>query len=348
MREVLNLKKALIFGVTGQDGSYLAELLIEKGYEVHGVKRRSSTFNTERIDHIYGHEDGQKGRVTLHFGDVLDNSSVNNLIRDLGPDECYNLAAQSHVGVSFELPQYTTMANALGALNVLQAIKDFSSHTKLYNAASSEVFGNAGEFKILNEVSEMMPVSPYAASKLFALNMTKIYRDAYRIFAVNGILFNHESPRRGGTFVTRKIVKGLVSIFRGENTVLYLGNLSAKRDWGHAKDYVKAMHLMLQQNYPKDFIVATGENHSVQEFIEQVCEILEEKVRWEGSGDNLSLFSLRLNRKIVVTHARYYRPLEVNNLCGDSSAIRKELGWAPQFTFPELVAEMVHYELGQS
>jgi GDPmannose 4,6-dehydratase len=339
-----DLKKALILGVTGQDGSYLAEYLLGQGYEVHGLKRRSSSINTERIDHIYGHPHDDVGKIHLHYGDVLDSGSLNRLMREIQPDECYNLAAQSHVGVSFEIPEYTLEVNALGAISVLEAIKSASMHTKLYNAASSEIFGNSIQDGLLDENSKMLPVSPYAAAKLCAFNITRIYRDAFKIFAVSGILFNHESPRRGETFVTRKIVKGLISIFHSGKGTLYLGNLDSKRDWGHARDYVRAMHLMMQQQTPRDYVVATGITHSVRYFIEEVCKVLGEEVDWQGSGLHEALYSVRLKRKILAIDSRYFRPIEVNFLKGDSSRIKKDLGWTPEIDFELLVREMVDAE----
>lgn len=340
------MKRALILGVTGQDGSYLAEYLLSHGYEVHGLKRRSSSINTERIDHIYGHPHDDMGKIHLHYGDVLDGSALTRLLKEIQPDECYNLAAQSHVGVSFEVPEYTLEVNAVGALKVLEAVKSVSRDTKLYNAASSEIFGNTTKFESLNEDSEMRPVSPYAAAKLLAYNLTRIYREAFKLYAVSGILFNHESPRRGETFVTRKIVKGLLSIFQTNTGVLYLGNLEAKRDWGHARDYVKAMHLMMQQSVPRDYVVATGNTHSVSEFIEEVCKSLGEEVYWQGTNLDRNLYSVRLKRKIVAIDPRYFRPLELNFLKGDPSRIRDDLGWSPNSNFQSLVQEMVETERG--
>lgn len=338
------MKKALIIGVTGQDGSYLAEYLLKQEYQVHGIKRRSSSINTERINHIYGHPRDLENKVQMHYGDILDGGMLTSLFKQIQPDECYNLAAQSHVGVSFEIPEYTLETNSNGALKVLQAIKNVTPQTKLYNACSSEIFGNYTDWQLLSEDSPKNPVSPYAAAKLLAFNLTKIYREAFGIYAASGILFNHESPRRGETFVSQKIVKGLTRIFlRGEG-YLYLGNLNAKRDWGHANDYVKAMHLMLQKDFPEDYVVSTGHSHSVREFVQEVCKTLGEDVEWRGEAHDEKLYSKSLARDVLSVDQRYFRPLEVNYLQGDSSKIRNELGWKPEYDFQSLVKEMVDFE----
>jgi len=321
------MKKALITGITGQDGSYLAELLLSKNYEVHGIIRRSSVFNTGRIDHIYKDPHIQEARLFLHYGDLTDGSNLNQLLKKIKPDEVYHLGAQSHVKTSFEVPEYTANVDALGTLRILDAIRDSGIKTKFYQASSSEMFGNAPECP-QNENTPFCPASPYAISKVFAYWITKNYRDAYGIFACNGILFNHESPRRGETFVTRKITRGLAKIIAGQMDKIYLGNLEAKRDWGYAPEYVQAMWMMLQQEKPDDYVIATGETHSVKEFLEEAFGFT--NLRWQD---------------YVAVDPRYYRPTEVNVLCGDASKAEKLLGWKPEVKFKELVKIMVEADL---
>ncbi|PJE64596.1 MAG: GDP-mannose 4,6-dehydratase [Candidatus Ryanbacteria bacterium CG10_big_fil_rev_8_21_14_0_10_43_42] len=318
------MKKALITGITGQDGSYLAELLLNEGYEVHGIIRRASTFNTGRIDHLYQdpHEDGV--RFFLHYGDLADGSSINRLIRTIRPDEIYHLGAQSHVRVSFDMPEYTTDVVAVGTLRLLEAIRDAGlPNTKFYQASSSEMFGKVMETP-QKETTPFYPRSPYGAAKVCAYWLTKNYRESYNMFAVNGILFNHESPRRGETFVTRKITRAIANILAGTQDKLYLGNLDARRDWGYAPDYVRAMHMMLQHTEPDDFLVATGETHSVREFVEEAFDLV--GLDW---------------KKYVVIDERYYRPTEVDLLLGDATKIKDTLGWKPSVTFTDLVRRMV-------
>jgi GDPmannose 4,6-dehydratase len=321
-------KKALITGITGQDGSYLTELLLEKGYEVYGIIRRASTFNTERIDHIYQdpHESGR--RMHLVYGDLNDASSLNKILRDVQPDEIYNLGGQSHVRVSFDIPEYTAEVAGLGALRLLEAIRETGlQKTRFYQASSSEIYGKAQEIP-QRETTPFYPRSPYGAAKLYAYWITVNYREAYNLFACNGILFNHESPRRGETFVTRKITRAVAAIKLGLQNKLYLGNLDAKRDWGHARDYVEAMWLMLQQDEPDDYVVATGETHSVREFLEEAFGYLD--LDW---------------KRFVEIDPRYFRPAEVDLLIGDPSKARGKLGWSPKITFKELVRTMVDADL---
>jgi len=341
----MKIKKALIFGVTGQDGSYLAELLIKKGYIVHGVKRRSSSFNTGRIDHIYQDPHVKKRNFILHYGDVTDSLSVSSIIKEIKPDEIYNLAAQSHVAVSFEVPEYTANADALGTLRILEAIKfhGFQKVTKFYQAGTSEMFGRVQEVP-QTEKTPFYPRSPYGVAKVYAHWITVNYREAYNIFACNGILFNHESPVRGETFVTRKIVIALCKIKLGLQKKLYLGNLNAKRDWGHAKDYAEAMWKMLQKKNPSDYVVATGKQYSVKEFVELTLNQLKIKHRWEGKGINTKCYDIKGNC-IVSCKKEYFRPLEVDTLLGDSSKARKELKWKPKTNIKLLVKEMIVSEL---
>jgi GDPmannose 4,6-dehydratase len=339
------MRKALITGITGQDGSYLAELLLEKGYEVHGIKRRSSSLNTERIDHLYQdpHEPGR--RLFLHYGDMTDTASIIRVIQDVQPSEIYNLAAQSHVAVSFEEPEYTANADGIGVLRVLEAIRILGMETKtrFYQASTSELFGKATEFP-QKETTSFYPRSPYGAAKLYAYWITINYREAYGLYACNGILFNHESPRRGETFVTKKITRGLSRIIMGMQDVLYVGNLDAKRDWGHARDYVEMQWLALQQPGPDDYVIATGEQHSVREFIERAAEELGTKVNWKGRGVEEKGYD-KSDRCIVQVDKRYFRPTEVDSLIGDASKAREKLGWKPKISFRELVAEMVRSDL---
>ena len=338
-------KIALIFGVTGQDGSYLSELLIKKGYKVHGIKRRSSSFNTGRIDHIYQDPFENKKNFFLHYGDVTDAISVSTLIKKIKPTEIYNLAAQSHVAVSFEVPEYTVNADAIGALRILEAIKfhGFEKLTKFYQAGTSEMFGKVQEIP-QNENTPFYPRSPYGVAKVYAHWITINYREAYNIFACNGILFNHASPRRGETFVTRKIVIALCKIKNGLQDKLYLGNLEAKRDWGHAKDYVEAMWKMLQKKTPSDYVISTGKQYSVKQFVNLVLKKLSIKFIWKGNGINSKCYTLD-GKCIVACDKEYYRPLEVDTLLGNSNKARRELKWKAKTNIQELVEDMVNSEL---
>jgi GDPmannose 4,6-dehydratase len=330
------MKTALITGITGQDGSYLAELLLEKGYDVHGIKRRSSSINTERIDHLYDHEN-----LHLHYGDLTDSPSIIKLVNEIGPDEIYNLGAQSHVQVSFETPESTANSDALGALRLLEAIRlcGLSNKTKFYQAATSELYGLVQEVP-QKETTPFYPRSPYGVAKLYAYWITKNYREAYNMFACNGILFNHESPRRGETFVTRKIVLGLRDIQLGRAEVLRLGNLNALRDWGHAKDFVRAMWLMMQQDVPDDYVIATGEEYSVRQFVEKCAPYFGMEIAWDGEGSYEIGYDIKSNRTAVVIDNKYIRPAEVDRLIGDPSKARRELGWTPEYTFDDLVKDM--------
>ena len=338
-------KTALIFGITGQDGSYLAEFLLKKGYSVHGVKRRSSSINTGRIDKLYQDPHEKKRVFFLHYGDVTDTISVSSIIKKIQPDEIYNLAAQSHVAVSFEVPEYTANADALGALRILEAIKfhKLAKKTKFYQAGTSEMFGKVMTVP-QNEKTPFYPRSPYGVAKVYAHWITINYREAYKIFACNGILFNHESPVRGETFVTRKIVIALCKIKKNMQKKLYLGNLEAKRDWGHAKDYVEAMWKMLQQKTPKDDVISTGRQHSVKDFVNLVLEELNIKHIWRGKGIKTKCFDNKGNC-IVECDEAYYRPLEVETLLGDSRKAKKDLNWSPKINIKSLVKEMVDLEL---
>ncbi|WP_416145752.1 GDP-mannose 4,6-dehydratase [Prosthecochloris sp. SCSIO W1103] len=373
-------KKALITGITGQDGSYLAEFLLEKGYEVHGIKRRSSSFNTERIDHLYRdpHEiakdselDTQNSELStedtphlashnlfLHYGDLTDSSNLIRLIAEIQPDEVYNLAAQSHVAVSFESPEYTADVDALGTLRLLEAIRflGLEKKTRFYQASTSELYGLVQEIP-QKETTPFYPRSPYAVAKLYSYWITVNYREAYGMYACNGILFNHESPRRGETFVTRKITRALANITQGLEDCLYIGNLNAKRDWGHAKDYVRMQWMMLQQDEPKDYVIATGVQFSVREFIEKSAAKLGITIRWEGEGvnevgivDSISPDSpaLQSGQVIVRIDSRYFRPAEVETLLGDPSLAKEKLGWVPEITLDEMVDEMVIFDLDQA
>ena len=338
-------RTALITGITGQDGAYLAEFLLGKGYVVHGVKRRASLLNTDRIDHLYQDPHEQDRRFILHYGDMTDSSSLVRIIQDVQPDEIYNLAAQSHVAVSFEEPEYTANSDALGALRVLEAIRilGMGKRTRFYQASSSELYGLVQETP-QKETTPFYPRSPYAVAKLYAYWITVNYREAYGFFACNGILFNHESPVRGETFVTRKITRALARIKLGLQECLYLGNLDAKRDWGHARDYVEAMWLILQQPVAEDFVIATGEQHSVRDFVAAAGRELGIGVRWEGMGPAEKGYDER-GRGIVAVDPRYFRPTEVDTLLGDASKARARLGWRPRVSFDELVAEMVREDL---
>ena len=338
-------KVALIFGITGQDGSYLAELLIKKGYLVHGVKRRSSSLNTSRVDHIYQDPYEKKKNFFLHYGDVTDAISVSTLIKKICPNEIYNLAAQSHVAVSFEVPEYTANADAIGALRILEAIKfhGFEKITKFYQAGTSEMFGKVQQVP-QNEKTPFYPRSPYGVAKVYAHWITINYREAYNIFACNGILFNHESPRRGETFVTRKIVIALCRIKSGKQKKLFLGNIEAKRDWGHAQDYVEAMWKMLQKKSPSDFVIATGKQYSVRQFIDLTLKELGITFLWKGKGIKSKCYDLKGNC-FIECDKEYYRPLEVDTLLGDARKAKKELNWKPKIDIKMLVKEMVRFEL---
>ncbi|MGO8201440.1 GDP-mannose 4,6-dehydratase [Rhizobium ruizarguesonis] len=339
------MKRALITGITGQDGSYLAELLIEKGYEVHGIKRRTSLFNTDRIDHLYQDPHDTNRRLVLHYGDMTDSSSLVRIIQQVQPDEIYNLAAQSHVAVSFEEPEYTANSDALGALRILEAIRilGLEKKTRFYQASTSELYGLVQEIP-QRETTPFYPRSPYAVAKLYAYWITVNYREAYGIYACNGILFNHESPVRGETFVTRKITRALARIKLGLQDCLYLGNMDAKRDWGHAKDYVEVQWLMLQQDEPEDFVIATGVQYSVREFVDAAADEIGLPISWKGSGAEEKGYDEN-GRCIVAVDPRYFRPTEVETLLGDPSKAKEKLGWEPRITFKQLVAEMMREDL---
>ena len=338
-------KIALITGITGQDGSYLAEFLLKKDYIVHGVKRRTSLLNTDRIAHLYQDPHVDNRNFLLHYGDMTDSSSLLRIIQKVKPDEIYNLAAQSHVAVSFEEPEYTANSDALGALRILEAIRilDLQKKTRFYQASTSELYGLVQEIP-QKETTPFYPRSPYAVAKLYAYWITVNYREAYGIFACNGILFNHESPVRGETFVTRKITRGLARIKLGMQDCLYLGNLDAKRDWGHAKDYVEVKWLILQQEHPEDFVVATGIQYSVREFVEAAGEEIGINIKWKGKGTDEKGYDEQ-GKCIVAIDERYFRPTEVDNLLGDATKAKKKLGWTPKITFTELVSEMMREDL---
>ena len=338
-------KKALIIGVTGQDGAYLAEFLLHKGYEVHGMKRRSSLLNTARIDKLYQrpmHKSPDTRKFVLHYGDVTDTSNVIRLISEIQPDEIYNLAAQSHVKVSFELPEYTANVDAMGTLRILEAIRILGlvKKTKFYQASTSEMFGKVQAIP-QNEQTPFYPRSPYGVAKLYGYWITKNYRESYGIFACNGILFNHESPLRGETFVTRKITRAVARIHFGLQDALYLGNLDAKRDWGHAKDYVEAMWLMLQSDTPEDYVIGTGETRSVREFVECAFKEVGIKMKWRGTGVDEIGYDAKTGKELVFVDPKYFRPAEVDLLIADPSKVKAELGWAPKITFSQLVTEMI-------
>jgi GDPmannose 4,6-dehydratase len=344
----VNPKVALITGVTGQDGAYLAEFLLDKDYVVHGIKRRASLFNTDRIDHIYQDPHEKHVRFRLHHGDLTDSSSLIRVIQQVQPDEIYNLAAQSHVAVSFEEPEYTANSDALGALRVLEAIRilGLAKKTRFYQASTSELYGLVQETPQV-ETTPFYPRSPYAVAKLYAYWITVNYREAYGMYACNGILFNHESPVRGETFVTRKITRAMARIELGMQDCLYLGNLDAKRDWGHARDYVEVQWLMLQQEQPDDYVIATGEQHTVREFVDACAAELGMKMRWEGSGVEEKGYD-GFGRCIVQVDPRYFRPTEVESLLGNAAKARAKLGWQPRIRFAELVAEMAHFDLEEA
>jgi GDPmannose 4,6-dehydratase len=339
------MKKALITGITGQDGAYLAELLLAKGYEVHGIKRRTSLFNTDRIDHLYQDPHVADRRFILHHGDLTDSSSLIRIIQQVRPEEIYNLAAQSHVAVSFEEPEYTANSDAIGTLRLLEAIRilGLEKKTRFYQASTSELYGLVREVP-QKETTPFYPRSPYAVAKLYAYWITVNYREAYGIYACNGILFNHESPVRGETFVTRKITRAMARIKLGLQDCLYLGNLNAKRDWGHARDYVEMQWLMLQQDQPEDFVIATGVQYSVRDFVDAAARELGIKITWSGEGVEERGVDQK-GRRIVAVDPRYFRPTEVETLLGDPTKAREKLGWVPRITFDQLVAEMVREDL---
>jgi GDPmannose 4,6-dehydratase len=342
----LSKKKALITGITGQDGAYLAEFLLAKDYEVHGVRRRASLFNTDRIDHLYHdpHEPGMN--LTLHYGDLTDSSSLIRVVQEVKPDEIYNLAAQSHVAVSFEEPEYTANADGIGALRMLEAIRisGLTETTRFYQASTSELYGLVHDVP-QSEETPFHPRSPYAVAKLYAYWITVNYRESYGMYACNGILFNHESPTRGETFVTRKITRALARIKLGLQECLYLGNMNALRDWGHAKDYVEMQWLMLQQESPEDFVIATGEQHSVREFVELAAREIDIEIRWVGEGVDEKGYDVHSGKCIVQVDPRYFRPAEVETLLGDAGKAKKKLGWSPKITFNELVSEMMREDM---
>ena len=339
------MKTALITGVTGQDGAYLAELLLDKGYEVHGIKRRSSLFNTDRIDHLYQDPHEKSRRFVLHYGDMTDSSSLIRIIQQVQPDEIYNLAAQSHVAVSFEEPEYTANSDALGALRILEAIRilGLEKKTRFYQASTSELYGLVQEIP-QKETTPFYPRSPYAVAKLYAYWITVNYRESYGMYACNGILFNHESPVRGETFVTRKITRALARIKLGLQDSVYLGNLDAKRDWGHAKDYVEMQWLMLQQEQPEDFVIATGVQYSVRQFVEAAAREIGMVVTWEGQGVDEKGYDAN-GKCIIAVDPRYFRPAEVETLLGDATKARLKLGWSAKISFKELVSEMMREDL---
>ena len=339
-------KRALISGITGQDGSYLAELLLDKGYEVHGIKRRASSFNTDRIDHLYQDPHERHVRFHLHYGDLTDATNLIRIIQQVQPDEIYNLAAQSHVAVSFETPEYTANSDALGTLRILEAIRILALHdkTRFYQASTSEMFGKVRETPQC-ETTPFYPRSPYGVAKVYGHWITINYREAYGMFACSGILFNHESPLRGETFVTRKITRGLTRVREGLETCLYLGNLDSLRDWGHARDYVRAQWLMLQQSEPEDFVIASGVQHSVREFVTRAAAHLGMKIEWRGEGLDEQGVNTHTGRAVVRVDPRYFRPTEVESLLGDATKARTKLGWRAEITFDALVKEMVEADL---
>ena len=334
------MKKAFITGITGQDGSYLAELLLEKGYEVHAILRRASVFTTQRIEHIFEHK-----RMFTYYGDLTDSSNLHRLLMNIKPDEIYNLGAQSHVSVSFEVPEYTADVVGLGAIRLLDAVRDLGPHCKYYQASTSELFGGIPGTEPQSETTPFYPKSPYGAAKLYAYWVTVNYREAYNLFACNGILFNHESPRRGETFVTKKITQAVARIYQGRQEVLRLGNMNAKRDWGHAKDFVYAQWLMLQQDKPQDYVIATGETHTVREYVELSFKEVDINIKWHGEGVNETGIDSKTGDILVEVDEKYFRPTEVELLLGDPSKAEKELGWERQVTFQELVSGMVKYDL---
>ena len=331
------MKVALITGITGQDGSYLAELLLEKGYQVHGIIRRASQINTQRIDHIYN-------QIKLHYGDLTDSTNLVRIIQQVQPDEVYNLGAQSHVKVSFELPEYTGQTDGLGTLRILEAVRllGMENKTRIYQASTSEMFGKVQEIP-QKETTPFYPRSPYGVAKVYGYWIIKNYRESYGLHASSGILFNHESPRRGETFVTRKITRGLSSISTGQQEILYLGNLNAKRDWGHAKDFVEAMWLMLQQDEPDDYVIATGKQYSVREFVEIASPYFGMRIAWMGEGLNEIGYDLNTKKTVIKVDPKYFRPAEVETLLGDASKAKEKLGWEPKISFKQLVEDMCIY-----
>ena len=346
-------KKALITGITGQDGSYLAEFLLNKGYEVHGIKRRSSSFNTQRIDHLYQDPHAENQNIFLHYGDLTDSTNLIRLIQEIKPDEIYNLAAQSHVAVSFESPEYTANCDALGTLRILEAVRilGLKDTTRIYQASTSELFGRVREIP-QKETTPFYPCSPYGVAKMYAYWITVNYRESYGLFACNGILFNHESPRRGETFVTRKITRGLARIDQGLEECLFLGNLNSLRDWGHAKDYVEMQWLMLQQDRPEDFVISTGRQESIRTFVELTAEKLgwnkglnQNAIQWEGEGINEVGIRKDTNQIVVKIDPRYFRPTEVDNLLGDSTNAKEKLGWTPKSSLENLIEEMIENDI---
>ena len=343
------MKRALITGITGQDGSYLAEFLIKKGYEVHGIKRRASSFNTARVDHLYRDPHEEDVQFFMHYGDLTDSTNLIRIIQETQPEEIYNLAAQSHVKVSFETPEYTANVDALGTLRLLEAIRilKLENKTRFYQASTSELYGKVQEIP-QKETTPFYPRSPYAVAKLYAYWITINYREAYGIYACNGILFNHESPIRGETFVTRKITRALTRFKTGLSGILHIGNLDAQRDWGHAKDYVEMQWLMLQQDEPEDYVIATGEHYSVREFIEIAARHLGLSIRWDGEGVDEKGINEETGQIMVAVDPRYFRPTEVQDLLGDAGKARKKLGWKPRITFEQLVAEMVEADMKEA
>lgn len=344
-KENAKVKKALITGITGQDGSYLTEFLLDKGYEVHGLIRRASTFNTKRIDHLFENPEIGNKKLFLHHGDLTDSSNLNRLIEKIGPDEIYNLAAQSHVQVSFEVPEYTAETDGIGTLRLLDAIKESGVKTKFYQASTSELFGGMPGTAPQSEKTPFYPRSPYAAAKLYAYWITINYREGYNLFACNGVLFNHESPRRGETFVTRKISRAVANILAGKQDKLSLGNLDAKRDWGYAGDYVEAMWLMLQQEKPVDYVIATGETHSVREFVEFSFKEIGVALEWKGSGVDEKGYDTKTGKLLVDVNPRYFRPTEVEFLWGDPAKAERELDWKRKVDFRGLVRMMVEADV---
>jgi GDPmannose 4,6-dehydratase len=343
------MKRALVTGITGQDGAYLAEFLLNKGYQVHGIKRRASSFNTARVDHLYRDPHEADVRFFMHYGDLTDSTNLIRIIQEVQPDEIYNLAAQSHVKVSFETPEYTANTDGLGTLRILEAIRILKLEEKcrFYQASTSELYGKVQEVP-QKETTPFYPRSPYAVAKLYAYWITVNYREAYGIYACNGILFNHESPTRGETFVSRKVTRALARIHTGLQDTLYIGNLEARRDWGHARDYVEMQWLMLQQDAPEDYVIATGEHYSVREFIEAAAQQLDITIRWEGRGIDEKGIQADTGQIIVAVDPSYFRPTEVQDLLGDASKARQKLGWKPRTTFQELVSDMVEADLKEA
>ena len=344
MKQQTAVKTALITGITGQDGSYLAELLLAKGYKVHGIIRRSSSFNTQRLEHLYADPHAKKLQLHLHYGDMTDSSNLNRLLEKVAPDEIYNLAAQSHVKVSFEVPEYTANADAIGTLRILDAIRETGLRSRFYQASTSELYGKVQEVP-QSETTPFYPRSPYAAAKLYAYWITINYREAYGVHASNGILFNHESPRRGETFVTRKITRAVARILAGKDDCLYMGNIDARRDWGYAPDFVEGMWRILQQDKPDDYVLATGEMHSVREFIERSFALVGHKLVWQGKAAKEIGKCAKTGRVMVKIDPRYYRPAEVEQLLGNPGKAKRKLGWTPTVKFPELVRIMIAGDL---